>query len=106
MLMRIAPTLALAASLLSACLSVPDQPCREAVTGQLQRLKVDPNNVESISYAEKTRRTRNKTLAVGIDAWVDLASCSGGLVINMTLQCRVKQVYAQGECRVRGVDAY
>ena len=106
MSMRTAAILALMVPALTACLSVPDQPCRETVEQQLQQLRIDPSAVESISYAKATRQTRSKTQTVGIDAWVDLAACKGGLVINMTLQCRFKQVYSYGECRVRGLAHY
>ena len=38
--------------------------------------------------------------------WVDLQSCTGKLVIELTPRCRVKQAFTTESCVVPGLAAY
>ena len=80
--------------------------CEDAVSELLATLDIGPTSVESIAYVPELAGGRSGTSLVGVVAWVDLEACSGSVVIEMNLRCRVKDVYTHGECRVPGLTAY
>ena len=81
--------------------------CEGTVTERLDRLKVDPSDVRSIYYDLQRQTRGDNDRVVGILAWVRLRSCKGYLVIDMSVRCRVRQVYGRGECDLGGaVDAW
>lgn len=81
--------------------------CDPAVSGELDRLQVDPATVAGISYQVRTHEnSRGDTYVDRILAWVDLQSCVGKLVIELSPRCRVKQAFTTHACTVPGVAAY
>ncbi len=72
------------------------------MTERLDRLKVDPSDVRSIYYDLQRQTRGDNHRVVGILAWVRLRSCKGYLVIDMSVRCRVRQVYGRGECDLGG----
>lgn len=81
--------------------------CEPAVNGEIERLRVDTGDIGGISYQVRTHETnRGNTRTDRILAWVDLKSCTGKLVIELSPNCRVKQAYTTFACSVPGVPAY
>ncbi len=76
--------------------------CEATVAERLDRLNVEPSDIRGISYAPILSGGRNGGRVVGILAWVSLQSCRGGVVIDMTRHCQVRQVYGRGECDLGG----
>ena len=59
----------------------------------LATLNTDPTSVASIAYVTELLGGRSGTSLVGVVAWVDPEACSGSVVIEMNLRCRVKDAY-------------
>ena len=87
-----------------------ERACAAAVRERLSRMRVDPNDVRSISIATRRRPSRggskkglgrSSSTSEGYDGWVRLKSCSGHLVVNLDRECRAKRVYARGDCKGR-----
>jgi hypothetical protein len=83
--------------------------CESAVADRLAELNVAPADVAGITYVPEqgglSRTTRGGAVG-GVKAWVGLESCKGSVVIHMNAQCRVKQTWTSGECRVPGLKNY
>ena len=79
--------------------------CETVVADRLARLNVDMADVRKIVYAVQ-RRSGEFSKAIGIEAWVNFHSRRGSLVIDMSTQCRVRQVYTHGEYRMPDVPNY
>ena len=47
--------------------------------------------------------TTENSRVVEYNAWVDLKSCRGKMVVRLYRNCRVIAVYTRDECRVPGV---
>ena len=69
--------------------------CRSAVSGQLERLKVDPASVAAVNVIPQIQN-RELGSIVGYNAWVSLQERPGALVIKMSRTCRVQEVYTRG----------
>ncbi len=94
---------ALALVLLSAMSAEATQhECQEMVAQRLDRLDVDAADIRKINYIPIYRYTREDEHLIGFEAWVGLHSCRGSLVIDMSLTCRVRQVYGRGTCDLGG----
>lgn len=76
--------------------------CEATVSDRLDRLDVTASDIRGISYDLQRNRGRNSDRVVSILAWVSLHSCKGSLVIDLSPQCRVRQVYGRGECNLGG----
>ena len=77
-------------------------PCEATVAERLERLNVDPSDIRRIDYVPVYRSRRDNTQLIGFEAWVSLRSCRGNLVVKMSRQCRIRQVYGRGECELGG----
>ncbi len=97
----IAPALAivLAALLASPALAAGD-PCEAEVSERIARMNIDPGDVRSISVAARVRSRRGGSSVSGYDAWVSLESCRGSIVMRLSRQCRIEDVYGKGDCKV------
>lgn len=111
--MRISETIALAALAGTIVLAAPSKAdgrgsrCEPSVNGEIDRLQVDPATVGATSYQVRTHvNRRDQTRTDRILAWVDLESCTGKLVIELSPRCRVKQAYTTGACTVPGLSNY
>jgi hypothetical protein len=100
--------LALAAVLLPSPLQAADSTrCADKIDSHLASLPLAPDAVQSIRIIEKVNISDDFGPEIlGVDAWVQLNSCSGWLVINMTAKCFVRQSYTRGDCRVGGLSNY
>ncbi len=78
------------------------KPCEATVAERLDRLNVEPSDTRGISYVPIHGGGRDNSRVVGILAWVSLQSCRGGVVIDMTRHCQVRQVYGRGACDLGG----
>jgi hypothetical protein len=80
--------------------------CEPVVEEQLDRIQVDRSDIEKIFYTRQLRGSGENARVVGVDGWVRFHSCKGYLVIDMNNQCRVRQVYTRGECKIPGVKSF
>jgi len=75
--------------------------CEAEVWGRLDLLKLDPSDIREITYDAQYTGRDNKRL-VRLLAWVGLHSCKGYVIIDLSRQCTVRQVYGRGECDLGG----
>ena len=74
--------------------------CEPQVSEQLDLLKVDPSNIAEITYEARRRPGGDNDQIVSILAWVNLHSCEGYVIIDLSPQCTVRQIYGRGGCNV------
>ncbi len=82
----------------------PRKYCEPQVSEQLDLLKVDPSNIAEITYEARRRPGGDNDQIVRILAWVNLHSCKGYVIIDLSPQCTVRQTYGRGGCQVRQCD--
>ncbi len=78
--------------------------CAPVVDRQVDALGLS-GRVESITYVDDRLRGRGDDdddfdILRSVVAWVDVSDCQGYVVIDMRATCRIKQIYARGECTV------
>lgn len=94
---------ALALVLLSAMSAEAAQTyCEATVSERLDRLNVAPADIRGIYFEAQRHVGRNNDRVFRILAWVNLRSCKGYLVVDMSPTCRVRQVYGRGGCNLGG----
>ena len=98
-------SLSVALILLFATLSYGASSCEAIVADQIKQTDFDEADVRKIAYVAR-RRSGEANFVRGIDASVSFHSCKGSLEINMTRECRIKQVYTRGGCRSAGIPSY
>ena len=77
--------------------------CEAIVAERLDHLNVESSDIREISYNPKRGSNRDGGGQVlRVLAWVSLKSCRGSLVIDMSPQCQVRQIYGRGECDLGG----
>ncbi len=75
--------------------------CEAEVRERLDLLKLDPSDIREITYDAQYSGRDNRRL-VRLLAWVGLHSCKGYVIIDLSRQCTVRQVYGRGECDLGG----
>ena len=80
-----------------------ERACGQQVEQELASLGLGQDEVRSIAYLEVTKGGRSGRATVGYQAFVNLKSCRGELVIDMTPSCLVRQRYGRHECHLPGV---
>jgi hypothetical protein len=75
--------------------------CEATVNERLDSLEVNPSDIRGIHYDVK-RKNRGSDRIRDIRVWVSLNSCRGYVVIGLSSQCRVRQVYGRGACDLGG----
>lgn len=75
-----------------------DRHCGPTTTERLNRLKVDPSDVRKIDWVEIHKGRGGDVVIDRIDAWVSLRSCEGHVVMEVTPDRYVRQIYGKGEC--------
>ena len=63
---------------------------------------MSPSDIRGISYDAQRSRGRNSDRVLSILAWISLHSCQGYVIVDLTPQCRVRQVYGRGACNLGG----
>ncbi len=76
--------------------------CEASVMQRLDSLNVSPADIRGISYDAIRNRGRNSDRLLNILAWVSLESCRGYVIVDLSPQCRVRQVYGRGACDLGG----
>ncbi len=76
--------------------------CEPQVSERLDILKIDPTDISGITYEAQRRAGRDSDRIAQILAWVSLHSCKGYVVIDLSPQCTVRQVYGRDECNLGG----
>ncbi len=69
--------------------------CHSAVATQLEQLKVDVARVSGVKVIPKIGNPEFGSIT-GYHAWVSLKETTGSLVIKMSRNCRVREVYTRG----------
>jgi len=82
-----------------------DNACEAAVSERLARMNIDSGDVRSTGLAARIG-TRRGGSVTGYDAWVNLKSCRGSIVLHLNRRCRVKDVYSKGECKFPDLPHY
>lgn len=81
--------------------------CQSTVEAEIDRLTINRADVTGITFDRKTRSSGNSDeVTVGINAWVKLNSCQGAVIVDLHTNCKVRQVYTRGQCRVDGVKSF
>lgn len=79
--------------------------CESQVSEQLQQLGVAESDVASVRLMRQSPGKSPSSYTY--NAWVRLKSCSkGAVVVRMTKQCLVQDVYTTGDCRVSEASTY
>ncbi len=74
--------------------------CEAQVSERLDLLKVDPSDIREITYEAQRHPGRDDDQIVRILAWVNLHSCEGYVIIDLSPQCTIRQTYGRGGCNV------
>ena len=80
-------------------------PCQAQVDSALRQHGVSADDVETMKVVKRSRGAKSASNFV-VDAWVDLKSCNGKVMVNMTRSCHVQQVYTTGDCKIGGMPSY
>lgn len=80
--------------------------CDAEVAEALWDVKIETSRVRSIYISPRLDIGRSRTYVAGLQVWVRLADCKGALVLDLTPDCRVQQIYSRGECQVEGVARF
>ena len=75
--------------------------CEAEVKERLDLLELDPSDIREITYDAQYSGRDNRRLVRAL-AWVGLHSCKGYVIIDLTRQCTVREVYGRGECNLGG----
>ncbi len=78
------------------------EPCEARVVERLDRLNVERSDIRGVFYDVQRQTRGDDDRVIGFLAWVSLKSCKGYVVIDLSLRCRVRQVYWRGECDLGG----
>ena len=74
--------------------------CEAQVSERLDPLNVGPSEISGIDYDIQRTGSRNKSNR--ILAWVSLHSCNGYVIVDLSRNCTVRQVYGRDECKLGG----
>ena len=74
--------------------------CEPQVNQRLALLKVDPSDIAEITYEARRHPGRDDDQIVRILAWVNQHSCKGYVIIDLSQQCTVRQIYGRDGCNV------
>ena len=81
--------------------------CEATVAARLGEYGISQADVTGTFYVAQLRAVSRTGRALrGVTTWVSLKACKGSLVIDMNTQCRVRQAYTRGECRVPGLKSF
>lgn len=81
--------------------------CRAEADEVLQSLPVDAKDIKSVrmvgsnfdnTYVSNGKRNRQ--------AWVQLNSCAGWLILEMTKGCSLRQSFTRGDCDIEGIKGF
>jgi len=79
--------------------------CGAAVERALSDAGVASSDISDIAYIRQHSTDDDGGIA-GYTAWVRLKSCgSGYVVVDLSRDCWVDQIYTDGGCQVRGIKA-
>ncbi len=93
---------------LGAAADAGEHPCRPAVEREIDRLRVERADISKIFILQKLgpNTSDGNTRRDGFDAWVQFGSCKGALIVDMGNDCRTRQLYTRGACRVPGLKNF
>ncbi len=79
--------------------------CDEQAKAKIAQLGVAVSQIRKLSFVDVRGDDRARRLQ-GYEAWVGLEQCQGSVVINMSLQCDVRDAYTRGACKFEGLKSY
>ena len=105
MIHRLFALVGLAVALAAPAAVASEHFCRPVVEREIDRVHLDRADIRKIFIIKKLVSTNGgeDSRVVGYNAWVDLKSCRGSMVVRLYRNCRVITVYTRHECRVPGV---
>lgn len=98
----------LATVLLPPALQAADtERCARKAKMHMTTLPLPPDDLKSMRIIESFSTSDNTNAGnAGIDAWIQLKSCPGWLIVNMSSACFIRQSYTRGECHIEGLPNY
>ncbi len=84
-----------------------DAPCRAEAEAHVKTLAVNANDVKSITMRRGSFVSSQVSSGNwGNEAWVQLKSCEGWLIVEMTKGCYPRQTFTRGACEIEGVKGF
>ena len=80
-------------------------PCQSVAAERLESLGIAATEVKDISMIEILDNPEFGSTSEW-QAWAELQSCPGNVVIKLTPICRIKEAYTRGDCRVENIAHY
>ena len=81
-------------------------PCREAAVRGLATVGLSPQDLRSVQWTERLGAGLSgdgEGWVTGYSLWTKPKACSEGyLVVDLTRNCHLRQVYARDGCRIEG----
>jgi len=76
--------------------------CEAQVSESLDRLDVAPSDIHNITYEAQRHPNPNNDRVTRVLAWTTLNSCKGYVIVELSPNCTVREVYGRGECMLGG----
>lgn len=79
--------------------------CDKQTNAKLAQLGVAASQIKTKSFIE----VRDGSVAdrlQGYEAWIELDSCQGNLVLEMSPECEIQETYTKGACKIEGLKSY
>ncbi|MEZ5668527.1 MAG: hypothetical protein R3F55_14010 [Alphaproteobacteria bacterium] len=81
--------------------------CNTAVAAALDRVGVGPDRIAKLWYDDQIGRdVDGDSRIVGYTVWARVAEGPGYLIVDLTPQCFVRQVYTRGGLELPGLPAF
>ena len=84
----------------------PLDTCRPAMERQIADLGIAPSEVESLTIKERLSGGFFDPYLQGWNGWMRPIGVKGYLVIEVSLDCHVRQLYTTGDYSLPGVGSY
>ena len=81
--------------------AIPPPACKPVVEAELAKRGIDKSDIRAVSVEENRGGGEGGGFLIGYSAWVQLKSCKGAIVVDLSTECDLEQTYAQGACKVK-----
>jgi hypothetical protein len=78
--------------------------CRPAVEERLRALGIPEADVRDIQIYAYARGRDDRVVRREANVW--LQSCKGNIAMNLSRNCRIREVYTRGQCSLAGAKNY
>ncbi len=80
--------------------------CAGPVAKAAEKAGVKPGQIERTVFTDILTGGLSGTQTVGFEAWIEQKSCRGAVVVKMSLDCEVSEIYTKGDCTLPGVKGF